>query len=124
MDPEENIFVIFNLFSRVVLLPETWRTKEKHSFTDEANPELLKRRLNAKPIHYELASSNVLKGFPCGSAGIDYACNAGDLGSIPGLKRSLRGGKGYPLQYSGLKNFMDYTVHGVLKSWTQLSDFD
>ena len=32
-------------------------------------------------------------------------------------------GKGYPLQYSGLENSMNYTVHGVTKSWTQLSDF-
>ena len=47
----------------------------------------------------------------------------GDLGSIPGLGRSPGEGKGYPLQYSGLENFMDYTVHGVTKSWTQLSDF-
>ena len=107
MDPEENIFVIFNLFSRVVLLPETWRTKEKHSFTVEANPELLKRRLNAEPIHYELASSNVLKGFPCGSADKESACNVGDLGLIPGLGRSLGEGKGCPLQYSGLENSMD-----------------
>ena len=32
-------------------------------------------------------------------------------------------GKGYPLQYSGLENSMDYIVHGVTKSWTQLNDF-
>ena len=32
-------------------------------------------------------------------------------------------GKGYPLQYSGLENSMDYTVHGVAKSQTQLSSF-
>ena len=32
-------------------------------------------------------------------------------------------GKGYPLQYSGLENSMDCIVHGVAKSWTQLSDF-
>ena len=31
--------------------------------------------------------------------------------------------KGYPLQYSGLENSMDCIVHGVTKSWTQLSDF-
>ena len=37
----------------------------------------------------------------------------GDLGSIPGLGRSPGEGKGYPLQYSGLENSMDYTVHGV-----------
>ena len=32
-------------------------------------------------------------------------------------------GKGYPLQYSGLENSMDYTVHEVAKSWTRLSNF-
>ena len=40
------------------------------------------------------------------------ACNTGDLGLIPGLGRSPGEGKGYPLQYSGLENSMDYTVHG------------
>ena len=34
-----------------------------------------------------------------------------------------REGEGYPLQYSGLENSMDYIVHGVAKSWTWLSDF-
>ena len=63
------------------------------------------------------------RGFPCGSAGKESACNAGDLGSIPGLGRSPGERKGYPLQYSGLENSMDYTVHGVAKSWTRLNDF-
>ena len=54
-------------------------------------------------------------GFPGGSAGRDSACNAGDLGSIPGLGTSSGEGKGYPLQYSSLENSMDYTVHGVAK---------
>ena len=62
-------------------------------------------------------------GFPCGSAGKESAYNAGDLGSIPGLGRSPGEGKGYPLQYSGLENFMDYIAHGVAKSRTQLSNF-
>ena len=57
-------------------------------------------------------------GFPCGSAGKESACNAGDLGSIPGLGRSLGEGKGYLLQYSGLENSMDCIVHGVTKSRT------
>ena len=57
-------------------------------------------------------------GFPCGSAGKECACNAGDLGSIPGLGRSPREGKGYPIQYSGLENSLDSIVHGVAKSWT------
>ena len=51
------------------------------------------------------------------------ACNAGDLGSIPGLGRSPGEGKGYPLQYSGLENSMDCVVHGVAKSRTRLRDF-
>ena len=56
--------------------------------------------------------------------------NAGDgrdLGSIPGSGRSPGEGNGNPLQYSCLENSMDRgvwqaTVHGVAKSWTQLSD--
>ena len=54
--------------------------------------------------------------FPCGLAAKESACNVGDMGSIPGLGRSPGEGKGYPLQYSGLENCMDYTVHGVPKS--------
>ena len=61
-------------------------------------------------------------GFPCDSAGKEFACNEGDLGSI-GLRRSPGEGKGYPLQYSGLKNSMGCIVHGVAKSQTGLSDF-
>ena len=56
-------------------------------------------------------------------AGKESACNPGDLSLIPGLGRSSGEGKGYPLQYSGLENFMDYIVHGVAKSQTQLSNF-
>ena len=41
-----------------------------------------------------------------------------DVGSIPGLIRSPGEGKGYPLQYSGLENSMDYTVLWVTKSQT------
>ena len=47
-------------------------------------------------------------GFPCGSAGKESACNAGDLGSVLGLGRSHGERKVYPLQYSGLENFMGY----------------
>ena len=57
----------------------------------------------------------VFSGFPCGSAGKESACNVGDLGSIPGLGRSPGKGNGYPLQYSGLENSMDSTVHGVAR---------
>ena len=62
-------------------------------------------------------------GLLFGSAGKDFACNVGDLGSTPGLGSSLGEEKGYPLQYSGLENSMDCIVHGVTKSWTRLSNF-
>ena len=60
----------------------------------------------------------VFLGFPCGSAGKESACNAADVGSIPGLGRSPGEREGYPLQYSGLENSMDYTFHGVTESDT------
>ena len=41
----------------------------------------------------------------------------------PELGRSPGEGKGYPLQYSGLENSRDCTVHGIAKSWTQLCEF-
>ena len=62
--------------------------------------------------------------FPGSSAGKESACNAGDPGSIPGSGRSPGEGKGYPLQYSRLENSMNYTVHGVSKSQTQLNDLN
>ena len=65
----------------------------------------------------------VFLGFPGGSADKESAGNAGDLGLIPGLGRSLRVGKGYPLQHSGLENSMDSVVHGVAKSRTLLVTF-
>ena len=60
---------------------------------------------------------------PCGSAGTETNCNAGDLGSISGSGGSPGEGNSYPLQCSGLENSMDCRVHGVTKSQTWLSDF-
>ena len=57
----------------------------------------------------------VFLGFPYGSAGKESSCSVGDLGSIPGLGKSLGEEKGYPLQYSGLENSRVSTVHGVTK---------
>ena len=62
-------------------------------------------------------------GFPGGSAGKESACNAGELGSIPGSGRCPGEGKGYPFQYSGLEDSMDCIVHWVADSQTRLSDF-
>ena len=57
-------------------------------------------------------------GFPGSSAGKESACNAKDLGSIPGLGGSSEEGNSYPHQYSDLENSMDCIVHGVTKSRT------
>ena len=54
-------------------------------------------------------------GFPGGSAGKEFTCNVGDLGSIPVLGRSPEEGNGYPFQYSGLKNSVECIVHGGSK---------
>ena len=67
-------------------------------------------------------------GFPGGSEVKASACNAGDLGSIPGSGSSPGEGNGNPLQYSCLENPKDggawwAPVHRLSKSWTQLSDF-
>ena len=51
-------------------------------------------------------------------AGKKSACNAGDSGSIPGSGRPTGEGKGFPLQYSGLENFMDYSPWGHKESDT------
>ena len=65
-----------------------------------------------------------MQGFPGGSDGKESDCNAGDQGSIPELGRSLGGGHGNPLQSENSTNRKVWwtTVHGVRKSWTQLSD--
>ena len=51
---------------------------------------------------------NKQKGFPDSSASKESSCNTGDPSLIPGSGRSPREGKGYPLQYYGLENSMDY----------------
>ena len=55
------------------------------------------------------------------------ACNVGDSGSIPGLRRSPGDGNGYPFQYSCLENSMDRgawqaIVHTVARTRIRLSD--
>ena len=97
------------------------------------NPYAMQQTL----VQFLVREDPLVKGFlglSCGSTGKESACNAGnlskesacnveDLCSIPGLGRSPGEGNSYPLQYSGLENFMDCIVHEVSKSWTRLSNF-
>ena len=65
-----------------------------------------------------MATHPVFLGIPGGSAGKESACNAEDLGLIPGLGRSPGEGKHYSHEYSGLENSTDHIVHGAAKSQT------
>ena len=67
------------------------------------------------------------QGLPYKTDGKEPACNAGDLGLIPGSVRSPEEGNGNPLQQSFLENSMDRgawraIVWGIAESLTQLSD--
>ena len=75
--------------------------------------------------HIPNSTIYVRAGFHGGSAGKESACNAGDLGSIPGLGKSPRGGHGNSLQCSCLENphgVWRATAHGLVRSRTQLDD--
>ena len=92
----------------------------KHAMlTIESRLKLAKSNL----ISFQFYFCLICIAFRGSSTGKESACNVGDLGLTPGLWRSPGEGKGYPLQYSGLENSMDYIVHGVAKSQTGLSDF-
>ena len=58
------------------------------------------------PLEKGQAAHSLYLGFLCGSAGKESACNVGDLGLIPGLRRSPGKGNGNPLQYSCLEDSM------------------
>ena len=58
----------------------------------------------------------IIKGFPGDADGEESTCNAGNLGSIPGLGRSPGEGNGSPFQYSCLENPMEGEEPGSLQS--------
>ena len=73
-------------------------------------------RINKGELIYQPIT--LKKGFPGGSDGKESTCNVGDLGSIPGLGRSLGGGYGNPLQHSYLENPMDRGALWDCSSWS------
>ena len=103
------------------------RISMHHCFTDYfeiANP--WQSALNYSPSTWTRCPPATWWGFPGGSDGEESACNAEDLGSIPGLGRSAGGQHGHPLQYSGLENPTNRgawcaMVHGVAQHQTWLS---
>ena len=105
-------------FSSIKLTSTSKVFQEKHI---EKEGNLYKRH------HFMVKWSVVYPPDIGGSESKESACNAGDLGSISGMGRFPEEENGKPLQYSCMENPMDReawqaTVHGVVKSWTQLSD--
>ena len=63
-------------------------------------------------MSFDLLLTQLSQGFPGDSAGKESACNAGDLGSFPGLGRSPEEGKGYPTLV-----FWPGEFHGLYSPW-------
>ena len=79
-------------------------------------------------VSCSLLTPHSTNGFPGGSDNEESTFNAGDPGSISRSRRSPGEVNGYPRQYSCLESSIDRgawwaTVHGVAKSWTQVSTF-
>ena len=123
----ENSWIIFHG------LPWWFNGKEspcspRDSQVSYPTPQFKSINSSALSLLYGSGLTSIILGFPGGSEGKESACNAGDLGSIPGLGRSPGGGHGNSLHYSCLENPMDREawwaiVHGVAKSQTRLNDF-
>ena len=80
----------------------------------------LHRSWDRKVGHY-LA---MFQGFLDSSVGKQSACDEGDLGSIPGLGRSLGEGRGYPVHYSDLENSMECISHSVMSKTCEIGIID
>ena len=98
-----------------------WKTSDKYTDAENkwADPKGKRGETNGRQIDIYIRL--------CSSDGKEFACNAGDPGSIPGSGRSPGEGNGNLLQYSCLENPMDRgawwaVVHGVAKSQIRLSD--
>ena len=105
--------------------PQVWLNTEPNLTVRD---QKLCPQLPGKPDTCKGLAIAKMGGFPGGSEVKASACNAGDLGSIPGSGRSPGEGNGNPLQYSCPKNPMDggawwATVQGVTNSRTPLRDF-
>ena len=107
--------------------PELILLKENFSGRRESQMEAQRCGTKDGGQNKYMGTSKCVLGFPGSSGSAESACNAEDLGSIPGLGRSCGEGNSNPLQYSCMENPMDRgawwaTVHGVEKSQTRLNN--
>ena len=121
-------------WSGLPCLPPRDLLNQGMEFTFPASPLLQGGWFTVEPLGKHLSTAKykrkylyvigLERGFPGCSAGKEFSCKVGDLGSIPGLGRFLGEGKGYPLWYSGLEKPMDciYSPWSHKES-TKLSNF-
>ena len=121
-DVVESVICQLLLGSESVLVGFPGGSAGKESACDAGDPSSIPGS-GRSPGERDRLPAPVFFSFRCGSAGKESVWNVGDLDSFPGLGRCPGEGKGYPLQYFGLENSMDCTVHRVAKSQTRLSDF-
>ena len=105
------LLILCKLFLKLLILNKD-RCSDKKLY-GSLNPIFRKKKI-------ALLISLAVGGFPRSSVGKESACNAGDLGSIPGSGRPPGEGNGNPLQYSCLESLMERgawqsTVHGVAR---------
>ena len=77
-----------------------------------------------KHLRRDRLPTPVFLGSPLGSNGKESACNARDLGLIPGLGRSPGGRDDNPLQYSCLENIPSSQRYGFSKSHVWMWELD
>ena len=111
---------------RPTTFPNKDSSSKKHNFLPMEGSPFWKWVFTSRVWAAPCLGIREVLGFPRGSDGKEFTCNARDLGLIPGLGRSPGGWHGNTLQYSCLENPMDRiaweaTVYGVAKSRIQLN---
>ena len=127
--------VCWNVFLHFLLSRRSWQQGTNNQATKVTLCGSLVQPFPVLPPHCCLVVFSAVTGlcltFQVALVVSNLPANAGDLrdvGSIPGLVRSLGGGHGNPLSYSCLENLMgrgawELIAHGVTKSWTPLKRF-
>ena len=99
--------LLFNMLSRLVIAFLLRSKRLLISWLQSPSAVVLEPKKIKSLIISIIYPSICHEGFPGGSEGKASACNAGDLGSVPGLGRSPGEGNGNPLEYSCLENPRD-----------------
>ena len=119
------LLLLLSRFSRIRLLATPWTAAHQAPPSMDFPGKSTEVGCHCLLWHIYIHTYNM--GFPGSSASKESTCNVGDLGLIPGLRRSPGGGYSNPLKYSCLENSMvrgawQATVHGVTESQIQLSN--